>query len=227
MGAMRVCLFDIDGTLINTGRAGRAAFYAALQAEFQCVPPHHQVEFSGRTDRSIVGDLFDRHGIANSPENTHRFFDAYLKQLPTMLNGREGIVLPGVAALLSQLAQRQDVAVGLLTGNTRRGAGVKLAHYGLADFFGFGGFGDVHLDRNDVAADALSAASAFLDHRVEPADVWVIGDTPLDVRCARAIGAQAVAVATGGHALDELAHAEPDLLLADLESAHEMVERWA
>jgi phosphoglycolate phosphatase-like HAD superfamily hydrolase len=136
------------------------------------------------------------------------------------------MVLPGVAALLAQLAQRQDVAVGLLTGNTQRGAKVKLAHYGLAEYFRFGGFGDAHLDRNQVAADALSAAREFLGHNVEPADVFVIGDTPLDIRCARAIGAHAVAVATGGHALDELARARPDLLLADLESAHEMVGRW-
>jgi len=223
---MRVCLFDIDGTLINTGRAGRAAFYAALEAEFQCAPPHHQVEFSGRTDRSIVGDLFDRHGIANSAENASRFFDAYLKQLPMMLNGREGLVLPGVARLLADLALRDDVALGLLTGNTRRGAGVKLGHYRLIEYFHFGGFGDLHLDRNHVAADALSAAGEFLQQSVSPEDVWVIGDTPLDIRCARAIGAQAVAVATGGHALAELAQAKPDLLLADLESAHEMVGRW-
>lgn len=226
MPAMQVCLFDIDGTLINTGRAGRAAFYATLEHEFQLPAPHHDVPFSGRTDRSIVGDLFRHHDIENTPENTSRFFAAYWKQLPLMLNGREGVVLPGVEALLVQLAARQDVAIGLLTGNTRVGAGMKLGHFGLMQFFGFGGYGDQHLDRNHVAAEALVAAGEFLGQSVEPTNVWVIGDTPLDIRCARAIGANAVAVATGGHSLEELAQAKPDLLLADLDAADEMLGRW-
>lgn len=226
MPAMQVCLFDIDGTLINTGRAGRAAFYATLEHEFQLPAPHHDVPFSGRTDRSIVGDLFHHHEIENTPENTSRFFTAYWKQLPLMLNGRGGVVLPGVEALLVQLVGRQDVAIGLLTGNTRRGAGMKLGHFGLMQYFSFGGYGDQHLDRNHVAAEALQAAGEFLGQNVEPANVWVIGDTPLDIRCARAIGANAVAVATGGHTLDELAQAKPDLLLADLDAADEMLGRW-
>ena len=88
MPDMQVCLFDIDGTLINTGRAGRAAFYATLEQEFQRPTPHHSVEFSGRTDRSIVGDLFFHHDIENTAENTERFFTAYFQQLPVALNGR-------------------------------------------------------------------------------------------------------------------------------------------
>ncbi|MCE9553039.1 MAG: HAD hydrolase-like protein [Planctomycetes bacterium] len=224
---MQVCLFDIDGTLINTGRAGRAAFYATLEHEFQFPAPHHDVAFSGRTDRSIVRDLFHHHEIENTPENTSRFFTAYWKQLPLMLNGRGGVVLPGVEALLVQLAGRQDVAIGLLTGNTQIGAGMKLGHFGLMQYFSFGGYGDQHLDRNHVAAEALQAAGEFLGKNVEPTNVWVIGDTPLDIRCARAIGAHAVAVATGGHSLDELAQAKPDLLLADLDAAEEMLGRWS
>lgn len=223
---MHVCLFDIDGTLINTGRAGRAAFYAALEHEFERPAPHRDVAFSGRTDRAIVGDLFSHHDIENTTENASRFFRAYLRQLPQMLNGRGGVVLPGVATLLDRLAERRDVAVGLLTGNMRAGASVKLGHFGLMPHFRFGSFGDDHLDRNHVAADALVAARAFLRRDIQPDRVWVIGDTPLDIRCARSIGAQAVAVATGGHSLEELEAARPDLLLTDLSSADEMLGRW-
>ena len=222
---MHVLLFDIDGTLINSGRAGRAAFYATLEHEFQLPAPHHNVAFRGRTDRSIIVDLFHSHGIEYTQENVERFFTAYLQQLPLMLHGRGGIVLPGVAALLEALAIRDDVAVGLLTGNMRRGAGVKLGHFDLMRHFHFGGFGDVHLDRNHVAADALRVAREFLKRDVAPDRIWVIGDTPLDIRCARAIGANAVAVATGGYTLEELRVAKPDLLLADLDAAEEMLSR--
>src|SRR5207248_2087626 len=105
---------------------------------------------------------------------------------------------------------------GLLTGNTRAGAQRKLAHFGLWDYFPFGGFGDDHLDRDDVARMALAEAESHLGAAVDPASVWVIGDTPLDVRCAKAVGANAVAVATGWHALEELHATGADLVLEHL-----------
>jgi phosphoglycolate phosphatase-like HAD superfamily hydrolase len=222
---MHVCFFDIDGTLINSGRAGRAAFYAALAHAFDVPEPHREVPFSGRTDRAIIGDMLLHHDLANTSENMRRFVAAYVEQLPVMLNGRGGMVLPGVEALLARLAERDDVAVGLLTGNMRIGAGIKLGHFDLMRHFRFGGYGDDHLDRDHVAADALAIAREHLQHDVRPERVWVIGDTPLDVRCARAIGAQAVAVATGFHTRDDLAATQPDILLDTLEGAEEMLGR--
>jgi len=213
---MHVYLFDIDGTLVSTGGAGKAAMERALTTAFG-VPGHSNgVAYSGRTDRSIAGDLFRLHGVADSPENWQRLQDAYLRHLPDTLAEFQGRVLPGVVALLEQLAKRADVALGLLTGNVREGARLKLGHFGLFHHFSFGGFGDYHLDRDDVAREALAAVCQQFGSAVPRERIWVVGDTPLDVRCARCIGVRVAAVATGWHPLEELAATEPDLLFTDL-----------
>jgi phosphoglycolate phosphatase len=213
---MQICLFDIDGTLLRSGGAGKAAMEAALQEIFGVQLSTEQVSYSGRTDRAIGRDLFRLHGIELNEANWLRFIDAYLERLPAYLVSMRGVVCPGIAELLDELATWPDIAVGLLTGNLRAGAQVKLGHFGLYDRFPFGGFGDHHWERDDVAFAALEAVRLHLARPVEPERIWVIGDTPLDIQCARAIGARAVAVATGWDAPEVLAAAGPDLLLDDL-----------
>ena len=213
---MKILLFDIDGTLISTGGAGLAALRAAFTELFGVADPH-DVPVSGRTDRGIARELFQLHGIEDSAENWERFRAAYLAHLRQQLPQRPGRLLPGVAELLAGLAGRERVLVGLLTGNTRDGARLKLEYFSIHEHFAFGGFGDRHANRDDVAAEALAAAREHNQGSHRHANhIWVIGDTPLDVSCARAIGARALAVATGGHPAEELAAAEPDLLLPDL-----------
>ncbi len=223
---MHVCLFDIDGTLILSGGAGKAALEAALASEFGIAKVIDKLDLSGRTDRAITTDLFRLHVIEETPENRRRLVGAYLHHLPRCLATHGGRVLPGIAALLECLRARGDVAVGLLTGNIRAGARVKLGHFGLYDHFAFGGFGDEHLDRDDVAREALAEVQRHHNGAVRPERIWVVGDTPLDVRCARAIGARAVAVATGWHSREELAAHRPDLLLADLSDPLPLLECW-
>jgi phosphoglycolate phosphatase-like HAD superfamily hydrolase len=223
---MHVCLFDIDGTLISSGGAGKAALEAALASEFGISKLIGKLELSGRTDRAITRDLFALHTIEETPRNWQRLLDAYLAHLPACLTATAGRVLPGIAALLDQLHVRDDVLVGLLTGNVRSGARVKLGHFGLFDYFTVGGFGDHHFDRDDVAREALAEVQRHLDGRACPERIWVVGDTPLDVRCARSIGARAVAVCTGWHSRDELAAHEPDLLLTDLADPEPLLTRW-
>jgi phosphoglycolate phosphatase-like HAD superfamily hydrolase len=217
---MHVCLFDIDGTLLNTGGAGQAAMEAALASEFGTTKPlDRSVTFSGRTDRAIMADLFAYYAIENTEETLARFIAAYLRHLPETLAAREGLVLPGITALLDALCTREDVLLGLLTGNYRHGAKIKLGHYQLDHHFGFGGYGDHHLDRDDVARDALQEVHSRLNGSVDLERVWVIGDTPSDVRCARAIGAKVVAVATGIYGADELKAQRPDHLVPDFTDA--------
>lgn len=215
---MNVLLFDIDGTLIQTGGAGGTALMTAFAEEFSIADPQ-PVSFSGRTDRGIARELFERHGIEDTAENWERLRAAYLQRLGRYLPRHQGHVLPGVVALLESLSRRDHVALGLLTGNVREGARLKLEHYRLYHHFEFGGFGDLHPHRDDVAHDALRATRAHLRRDVPQESVWVIGDTPMDVQCGRAIGARVLAVATGIHPREELAAAAPDILLDDLSQA--------
>jgi phosphoglycolate phosphatase-like HAD superfamily hydrolase len=222
---MHVFLFDIDGTLVSSGGAGRAAMQQALASEFGQVSGAVDVPFSGRTDRAIGRDLFRSNRIDQTAANWTRFRDAYLRHLPTCLASHDGQILPGISALLEHFHGRPDVAMGLLTGNLREGARLKLSHYGLFQHFAFGGFGDEHLHRDDVAKDALRAVRVHLKDYVEEERIWVIGDTPLDIGCARCIGARVLAVATGWHSREQLAAQHPDLTLSDLSDPRPFLER--
>lgn len=221
-----ILLWDIDGTLLRTGGAGKVAMEAGLQSAFGVTELRDGVPYSGRTDRAIARDLLAVHGLDPSPANVDRLQDAYLGGLPAALRERPGEVCPGVADLLPVLAARPDVVLGLLTGNVRAGARVKLGHFGLWDFFACGGFGDGHHDRDDVARAAVADVRRHLGREVDPADLWVIGDTPLDVKCARAVGAKAVAVATGWHPGAELTACGPDLYLDDLSDHAPLLAAW-
>lgn len=223
---MPIILFDIDGTLVRTGGAGKAAMESALAEAFGVKELRDEVPYSGRTDVAIGRDLLRVHGIEPTPENQRKLRDAYLANLPESLRTRGGTVCPGIPELLAALAGRPGVVLGLLTGNVRLGARVKLSHFGLWDFFACGGFGDDHHDRDDVARAALACVRQHVSRHVDPSEVWVIGDTPLDVSCARAIGANAVAVATGWHPLEELARHEPDFIFNDLSDHARLLTVW-
>lgn len=220
---MLILLFDIDGTLIKTGGAGGVALMSAFSDLFDVADPA-AVPFSGRTDRWIASKLFCAHAIDNTEANWQRLHEEYLRRLALYLPQRPGAVLPGICRLLQRLAARADVALGLLTGNTRDGARLKLEHYRLYHHFGFGGYGDQHVDRDDVARMALAAARECVPCAVPLERVWVIGDTPMDIQCARAIGARAAAVATGWDTREQLAACVPDLVLDSFEDADEFLQ---
>lgn len=223
---MLTLLFDIDGTLIRTHGAGKAAMETALRRAFGVSHINDTVPYSGRTDRAIGRDLLTVHGLEATAENVSRLTETYLAELPHQLAQLGGEVCHGVNAVIEATHRRPDVLLGLLTGNVRRGAATKLSHFGLWDYFPVGGFGDDHFDRDDVARTALRSAERHLDRPLDPNRVWVIGDTPLDISCARAIGAKAVAVATGWHSHDELLAHNADLLLHDLGDVAGLLTTW-
>jgi len=225
---MYAVLFDIDGTLLLTGGAGKWCFVETFRRDFQLAEPAGDVLFAGRSDRAIAEELMQLNGVEPSAENWQRFLTGYCRRVDEALARSTGALLPGVVELLDELGRLKHVGVGLLTGNVEHGAWAKLGHYGLADRFAFGGFGDHHADRNEIAAAALRAAERYAAEHSNGAPrrlqgVMVIGDTTNDVRCARSIGAYAVAVATGNTSRGELAASGPDLLLADLTDSHALL----
>ncbi|MDB6067469.1 MAG: phosphoglycolate phosphatase [Pedosphaera sp.] len=215
---LRLVLFDIDGTLIHTSGAGIKAFAKTLELHFNIANAVEGVKFSGRTDTGIAREIFSKHGLDPSPENFRLFFDCYVDWLAHMLNENDGDVLPGVRRFIHDLqSMPEPPAIGLLTGNIRLGAEIKLRHFDLWEFFATGGFGDDHEDRNCIAAIAHERGSRLVNKKLPGNEVLVIGDTPLDIACGRAIGAKVLAVATGGSTLAELQAHRPDWAVTDLE----------
>lgn len=214
---IRAVLFDIDGTLVRTGGAGVKAFERAFHLAFGHPEATRGMRFAGRTDRGLVEELFERFGVELTPGNIERFCAAYLFLLDEHLDRLAGGVCEGVERFLEDLFQVDDrPLVGLLTGNLRLGAELKLRRYGLWDHFETGAFGDGHGCRNKIAAEAQARVSRVLGRKVDGAEILVIGDTPLDIACGRSIGARTLAVATGGSGLDELVRHRPDWAVPNL-----------
>jgi len=214
---VRLVLFDIDGTLVHTGRAGSQAFAKTFATEFKAVDGIEKLQFAGRTDVSLVREFFGIHHIPPTPENFERFFDHYVFWLDQILAQSNGEICRGVTQFLNDLrALPHPPTLGLLTGNIRLGAEIKLRRYGLWDLFVTGGFADDHEERDHIAATALARARRVLGKNLQPKEIVVVGDTPFDIRCGKFIGAKVLAVATGGAKLEELKQRSPDWAVENL-----------
>lgn len=214
---IRLVLFDIDGTLVHTGGAGTQAFSRTFSHIFGLHHGAERMKFAGRTDVSLVREFFQMHGVIESPENFRKFFDNYVFWLEHIVARSNGGHCAGIAGFISGLlALPQPPMLGLLTGNVRLGAEIKLRRFGLWDFFVMGGFADDHEDRNHIAVAALQRGRRVLDPHLQPREIVVIGDTPFDVRCGKFIGAKTLAVATGGAKFEELKQFGADWTVKDL-----------
>ncbi|HMP81735.1 MAG TPA: HAD family hydrolase [Verrucomicrobiota bacterium] len=214
---VKLVLFDIDGTLVHTGGAGIKAFARAFATEFNAHNGVERIKFAGRTDVSLVREFMSLHGIEATSENFRRFFESYVFWLDHILSDSETCACPGVFEFIEDLLALPDAPkLGLLTGNIRLGAEIKLRHFGLWDVFETGGFADDSEDRNQIAVAAHQRGSRLLKRNLSGDEVVVIGDTPFDIRCGREIGARVLAVATGGATLEELKRHEPDWAVEDL-----------
>lgn len=207
-----VLLFDLDGTLVNTGGAGRRAMNAAFLELFGREDGFRDFKFDGMTDFAIArAGLKKHHGeeAAIDQAAIDAFLATYVGYLEAELPRSEKyVVLPGVAALIASLANAPNVAVGLGTGNIKRGAYAKLVRSDLGGAFAFGGFGCDAEDRTELLRVGAQRGAEQLGRPLAECRVIVIGDTPKDIAAARGIGAACLAVATGGYTKDELrAHA--------------------
>ncbi len=214
---VRLVLFDVDGTLVHTGRAGSRAFGKTIASEFQAPESVEKIRFGGRTDPSLARELFGLNNIPATPENFRRFFESYVFWLDHLVANTNGEICRGVTEFIRDLrALPEPPRLGLLTGNIRLGAEIKLRRYGLWQHFETGGFADDSEDRNHIAAAALERGSCVLGRPLRGEEIVVVGDTPFDIRCGKFIGAKVLAVATGGAKLDELKKHSPDWAVEDL-----------
>ena len=222
---MKLFLFDIDGTLLTTDGAGRAALKSAGADLFAIEEDLRTINVSGSTDTAIVQDILRHHSLDVSTANVNRYLGGYLVWLKQHLASQSGAILPGVISLLDVLA-KDSQAIGLLTGNVRRGAEIKLTAHGIWDRFSYGAFGDDNSDRNQLGPIAKQRAEAALSTEFAAHDIVIIGDTPKDIACARAFGAVAVAVATGRYSLANLSEHQPDHLVGDLADTKDLLFRF-
>jgi phosphoglycolate phosphatase-like HAD superfamily hydrolase len=208
-------LFDIDGTLIRTGGAGRRAFEAAIEAVAGVSRALDNYSLAGRTDSLIIEHALSQSDRTQPDDVRERVFADYLTRLEHNVAASDGYeVLPGVPELLERLESMERHALGIGTGNIEAGARIKLARGDLNRFFPCGGFGSDAEDRAGLLRAGRSKAEAHWG--VTFAEIWVIGDTIMDVNAAHAIGAKAVAAATGGTSASELAVSQPEILVEDL-----------
>jgi phosphoglycolate phosphatase-like HAD superfamily hydrolase len=216
---VKLVLFDVDGTLLSASGAGRRALDQAMRDVYGTSGPIDGYDFRGGTDPQIIRDLLGRAGmdeaaIAAGEAAVYRRYEALLET--EIGDGRGVTVYPGVRELVAALIARDDVLVGLLTGNIEAGARIKLRPTGLWPHFRLGAYGSDHADRTRLPKVAADRAERLVGRAFLGPDTVIIGDTPRDIGCARAYGARAIAVATGWHTLEDLAGHGPDHAFADL-----------
>ena len=222
-------LFDIDGTLLSSSSAGRSAVQAAFAEEFADTAFFASVRFDGKTDPQIIAELYAAAGFPEraTTDAIARVLDRYLVHLEDRISSGSHAVraLPGVPALLDALHERDDVVVGLLTGNVVPGARLKLDAAALPfERFALGAFGSDSAHRPDLPAVAAARAEAMMGRVPTGSDVVIIGDTPADVTCGSAICARAIGVATGAYSVDDLDAAGAAVSFATLSETTKVME---
>lgn len=218
-------LWDIDGTLLTTARAGVAALEDGVREVLGRDVDLSRLPTSGLTDAMVARAILVELGLDADPAVEQALLDVYARELPVRLRQRRGRVMEGVVDIAESLARRPDVVMGLLTGNVVAGARAKLTSYGLDRYFDFelGGFGGDGYERVEIGRsflDRLRAVYPDLD-----GSVYLVGDTPSDVLCGRALGLRTIAVASGLHPVEELDAAGPWWVVERLPPPDEFLER--
>jgi phosphoglycolate phosphatase len=218
-------LWDIDGTLVYMDRAGERALLIAINELYERdLGLHLPVDLRGRTDTSIVRDLLAFLDVEGSPEEEKRLQQAYLSHMPKTMPAGKARVLQGIKQALDAVHAHPEIHQALLTGNLREGAKLKLSFLGLWNYFEFGAFADDSYNRDDLGPFALARAEKTLGIKFPPDRVYIIGDTPHDIACGKAIGAKTIAVATGAFTVEQLSALKPTHTFADLSDTQALLD---
>ena len=222
---MRLVLFDIDGTLLLSGGAGTRSLYRAFQIRYGIEPDWTSIRFDGKTDPLIIQEIVSKYGVDDEPGQ--EFYDTYLSILPDEIRRSPNFqVLAGARELVIHLSADPTFLIGLATGNVETGARLKVERAGLSSYFPFGGYGSDSGDRTELIRTAIRRGSE-LAAPLAVDGVFVIGDTPRDIRAGRAAGAATIAVATGNYGLDDLRSHGPDLAVAGLQPMEPILDFMA
>ncbi|MBI1988074.1 MAG: HAD hydrolase-like protein [Nitrospinae bacterium] len=214
----KVFLFDVDGTLINTGGAGSRALVRAFRARYAVENALKGLILDGKTDPWIIREVLQLNlGLSPGPEQVRQVMESYLAFLEGEVQSSPNFrIMPGIELLLAELAAREDALVGLATGNIEQGARIKLERAGIYPYFRLGGYGSDSEERPELVKIAIRKAERLLGRCLGREEVYIIGDTPLDILSGKAAQVSTVAVATGRYSLDELRPYLPDYLFSSL-----------
>jgi phosphoglycolate phosphatase len=217
----KLILFDIDGTLIDSGGAGSRALAAAFEDVYSVSDAFRDISMGGKTDLQIIKEAMYIHGIPSVTDGADMVIQPYVKHLLQEIRNSNKSVKPGVRNILKKVDETDGCWSGLLTGNIREGARIKLDALGLSDHFICGAFGSDDEDRNNLLPIALKSFTDYTGLDLSYGDCTVVGDTPRDVECSKPYGAKAVAVSTGPYSFESLMDTDADLVVASLEDVSE------
>lgn len=222
---MKVLLFDIDGTLMLSGGAGLRAMNEAFFQVFGVKDALLHINLAGRTDTSILIDALNETGVTWNQERFDSYKTVYFKLLEKEIQapGNGKALMPGISDLLPLLAKRQDVYLGLLTGNWETSGRIKIGHFDLNNYFRFGAFADDSGVREELLPFAVRRFTDIYHIHPAPDQVYVIGDTPSDIKCAKPHGAVSIAVATSSYSMEQLQQHDPDYLFTNLQDTERIL----
>lgn len=209
-----------------TGGAGLRAMNEAFYRLHGVRDAFRKVNLAGRTDTSIIRDVLEANGLEFNQRAVDEFRELYYQLIQDEITvpNKDKYLMPGVEQLLRELAERKDIYLGLLTGNWEKSGRTKLGYFGINDYFPFGAFADDSEIRNELLPFAVERFRERYDKVPQPDQVYVIGDTPSDIHCAKPHGAVSVAVGAAKYSVDELAQHEPDYLFEDLSDTGRVLE---
>ena len=222
----KLILFDIDGTLMRTAGIGRESMEKAFKKTFGVRNGFDKIQMMGRTDPSILKEAMTNNSISWSDKFADRFKESYcdyfIEGIQIPQHGKK--LCPGIRELLETLNKNSEFIVGLLTGNWKETAEIKLEYFGIDHFFQIGAFADDSEIRDELLPFALQRVKDKTGLEIPSSQAWIVGDTPLDIKCAEPHGARTLAVATGFHSKEDLEKENPDFVFQDLEDTNEVLK---
>ncbi len=215
----KLLLWDIDGTLITPGGAGRDALCKTLEKRYNIFDDLKDVKMAGRTDRAIINDICRKYDQLTF----NGIKETYLKELKKNICNNNSFVPKEILDFLDKSQNNSELYNCLLTGNMEEASKIKLSFYNIDKYFMFGIFGEKSEERNELGALAIKEIPKKLNKTFKNSDVWIIGDTPSDITCAKSNNIKSIAVASGSYSFDKLKECNPDILYKKIPDYSEVI----